>query len=271
LIIGIFLNGPVGSLFAAIPFWIKSNQNVAKIYQLETEIDQEINNQLAMPKLSLDVFNQFTSIQLQKVKYTHDNNGDEDSFTLGPINLEIQRGEILFIVGGNGSGKTTLMKILSGLYKTTSGEIRIDDNPLKESMLPAYYNLFSLIMSDYYLFNKLYGLDSIDSKKVASLLKLMKLETKTAVIDNAFTDTRLSTGQRKRLAMIVALLHDKPIYLFDEWAADQDIHFRTYFYEVLLKDLKNKGKTVIAISHDDRFFHVADKIFKLEFGKAVSV
>ena len=270
IIVGIFLNGPVGSLFAAIPFWIKSNQNIAKIYQFEMEIDNEINHQ-SSSKFPLDLFDDFQTIHLHNVIYDHYNNEGKVSFKLGPINLDIQRGEILFIVGGNGSGKTTLMKVLSGLYKPDAGKITIDGNELQESMLPAYYNLFSIIMSDYYLFNKLYGLDTIDSKEVKSLLKLMKLETKTAVIDKTFTDTRLSTGQRKRLAMIVALLHDKPVYLFDEWAADQDINFRTYFYEVLLKDLKNKGKTIIAISHDDRFYHVADKIIKLEYGKEISV
>ncbi|KPA15489.1 cyclic peptide transporter [Candidatus Magnetomorum sp. HK-1] len=271
LIIGIFLNGPVGSLFAAIPFWIKSNQNIAKIYQFEIDIDKEIDHQLSTPKLPLSVFDQFKTIQLQDIIYDHYNNEGEVCFSLGPINSVINRGEIIFIVGGNGSGKTTLMKILSGLYKTSSGEILIDGNTLKESMLPAYHNLFSTIMSDYYLFNKLYGLEKIDDKEIASLLKLMRIETKTAVVDKTFTNTRLSTGQRKRLAMIVALLHDKPFYLFDEWAADQDVSFRKYFYEVLLKDLKNKGKTVVAISHDDRFYHVADKIIKLEYGKEVPI
>lgn len=76
----------------------------------------------------------------------------------------------------------------------------------------------------------------------------------------------MSTGQKKRLAYIASVLEDKQIYVFDEWAADQDPEFRKYFYEVLLQDLKQKGKTIIAVSHDDRYFSAADKVIKLEYG-----
>ena len=119
------------------------------------------------------------------------------------------------------------------------------------------------------MFDRLYGLEEIDYPRILELLRLMELESKIDVVDGAFTNLDLSTGQRKRLAMIVALLDDKPIYLLDEWAADQDPHFRKYFYEVPLQDLKARGKTVIAVSHDDRYFHAADRVLKMEYGQLI--
>jgi len=68
------------------------------------------------------------------------------------------------------------------------------------------------------------------------------------------------------LALLVSLVEDKELYLFDEWAADQDPEFRDVFYNKLLPELKSRGKLVIVISHDDRYFHKADQIVKLEQG-----
>ena len=266
LIVAIFMNSPVGSLFGAIPFWIKSNNAVAKLYSIEKTLDDVIGKNETFNILPDYIFDEFQKIQFKNVKYNHYDREGNICFTLGSLNLDINRGELIFIVGGNGSGKSTLMKLICGLYNTAEGEILIDGHKLSKSNLPAFYNLFSIIMSDYFLFEKLYGLQNIDNKKIDDLLKIMNLDKKTAVINNIFTTTRLSTGQRKRLAMIVSLLQDKQIYIFDEWAADQDVNFRSYFYEVILNDLKNKGKTIIAVSHDDRFYHVADRVMKLEYG-----
>ena len=177
---------------------------------------------------------------------------------------------MLFLIGGNGSGKTTLLKLLTGLYYPDSGTIALDERILDKTTYQAYRELFALIFDEFHLFDRLYGLDSINSKKVNDLLRLMELDAKTEVLDEGFTNIQLSTGQRKRLAMIVALLDDRPIYVLDEWAADQDPHFRKYFYDVLLYELKEQGKTIIAVSHDDRYFHVADRVLKMEYGQFVN-
>jgi putative ATP-binding cassette transporter len=132
-----------------------------------------------------------------------------------------------------------------------------------------YRELYSAIFYDFHLFDKLYGLESVDPEKINELLKLMQIQNKTEFKDNGFTKLDLSTGQRKRLALIVTFLEDKPIYIFDEWAADQDPQFKKYFYDELLKKLKAEGKTVLAVSHDDRYFHLADRVIKMEFGKIV--
>jgi putative ATP-binding cassette transporter len=130
-----------------------------------------------------------------------------------------------------------------------------------------YRNLFSAIFSDFHLFDKLYGLRDADPARVDELLRLMEISDKTSLRDGRFSNINLSTGQRKRLALAVSYLEDKPVYVFDEVAADQDPRFRKYFYEVMLPDLKKAGKTVVAVSHDDRYFHVADRVLRMEYGK----
>ena len=143
----------------------------------------------------------------------------------------------------------------------------MDEEEIDSSNYQQYRELFSIILTDFYLFKKLYGLGEIDAKKMKELLKEMGLFNKTKFIDNAFTNRNLSTGQKKRLALINTILEDKDIYVFDEWAADQDPTFRKYFYEVILKDLKADGKTIIAVTHDDHYFHVADRVIKMEYGE----
>ena len=78
-------------------------------------------------------------------------------------------------------------------------------------------------------------------------------------------------GQRKRIAMVVALLEDRPLYIFDEWAADQDPEFRHYYYEQLSPRPQAPRKNRLAISHDDRYFHCADRVVTLDYGTVRSI
>jgi putative ATP-binding cassette transporter len=130
--------------------------------------------------------------------------------------------------------------------------------------------LFSAIFSDFHLFEKLHGLSAVDPERVNALLRLMEISDKTAFSEGHFTNTHLSTGQRKRLALVVSYLEDKPIYVFDEVAADQDPQFRRYFYETLLPELKSAGKTVVVVSHDDRYFQAGDRVLQMDYGKLVA-
>jgi len=173
----------------------------------------------------------------------------------------------LFRIGGTGSGKSTLMKTLVGLYHPTSGAIVMDGTLITAETAAWYRSHFTVIFSDYHLFDRLYGFEHVSPTRVNELLKLMQIEDKTAFEDGRFTTLELSSGQRKRLALVVALLEDRPILVLDEWAADQDPPFRKFFYEQILADLKRQGKTVIAVTHDDRYFAVADRIVKMEYGQ----
>ncbi|MBN6335409.1 multidrug ABC transporter permease/ATP-binding protein, partial [Escherichia coli] len=78
---------------------------------------------------------------------------------------------------------------------------------------------------------------------------------------------RLSKGQKKRVALLLALAESRDIILLDEWAADQDPHFRREFYQVLLPLMQQMGKTVFAISHDDHYFQHADRLLEMRAGQ----
>ena len=203
----------------------------------------------------------FTGIALRGASFAYPG---EAGFRVGPIDLDIPAGKISFIVGGNGSGKSTVMKLLAGIYRPAFGEVLINGQRCDPR---GCQDLFSLIFADFHLFDRLYGRRDADPAKVAALLEEFGLSTVTRFENGGFTVRTLSTGQRKRLAMVVALLDDRPVLLLDEWAADQDPPFRTLFYETLLPRLREAGKTVVAVSHDDRFFHVADQVIALDYGR----
>jgi putative pyoverdin transport system ATP-binding/permease protein len=208
----------------------------------------------------------FEAIRFNNVGYDYLDEAGQSQFSVGPLNLELMKGEIVFIVGGNGSGKSTLLKLLTGLYYPNRGEIQINGDALDVDLYPDYRELFAVIFTDFHLFDRFYGVMEVDTGVVRDLLKKLGMASKTKYRDGAFTNMNLSTGQRKRLAYISALLDDKPIYIFDELAADQDPQFRQHFYEVLLPELREQGKTIVAVTHDDRYFNCADRIIRLDEG-----
>jgi len=173
----------------------------------------------------------------------------------------------VFITGSNGSGKTTLMKLLTGLYPPSRGEIELDGQPLAPHLRHRYRSLFTSVFMDHHLFGPAHGLDVADPGRVEALLRRFNLAGIVRFEAGRFTPLDLSTGQRKRLAMVVALLEDRPVYVLDEWAAHQDPYLRRYFYEVLVPEMRAAGKTVVAISHDARFFHLADRRLHLVEGR----
>ena len=192
------------------------------------------------------------------------------AFILGPLDVKFRRGELVFIVGGNGSGKSTLVKVLTGLYDPQAGSIRTDGRTVTDDDREWYRQHFSAIFSDFYLFDALLGLDGVDlDARARAYLDELDLDHKLQITNGMFSTTALSQGQRKRLALLAAFLEDRPIYVFDEWAADQDAHYREIFYRRLLPDLRARGKTIFVISHDDRYYDQGDRVVKLEYGKIV--
>ncbi len=216
--------------------------------------------------------NGYQSLKLQGVTHSYGSNDgdseDDDGFKVGPVDLSFRPAELVFLVGGNGSGKTTLAKILTGLYAPDAGAIYLDGEKITDETRDQYRQLFAAVFSDFYLFESLLGLNTgaLDEQALEYLRRL-QLDRKVQVIDGVLSTTDLSHGQRKRLALLTAYLEDRPFYVFDEWAADQDPLFKEMFYLRLLPELKARGKTVVVISHDDRYFHVADRILKLNYGK----
>jgi cyclic peptide transporter len=186
---------------------------------------------------------------------------------IGPIDLEFRRGEMIFFTGGNGSGKSTLMLLLCGLLRPQSGQILMDEQPISDSLVD-YRRLFSGVFSDCFLFTHV--LDATGKlapdQQIDTLLAKLKLEHRVSAEQGELDTIALSAGQRKRIALLQCYAENRDIYFFDEWAAEQDVDFRDHFYRVLLPELKLRGKTILAISHDDRYFDVADRVITLRQG-----
>ena len=267
----LFLWGPMTVLISGAPAYIRSNVALDRARTLEEKLDKAIQE----TRIALDVADAWQGgigvIAGRGIEFEYVSPDGDGAFRIGPLDVDITEGEIAFIVGGNGSGKSTALKVLTGLYPPTGGELRVGGIRVDSGNVAAYREKISAIYSDFHLFAKLYGLLDVDPAAVHQLIAQMGLQQKTSFENKGFTNRNLSTGQRKRLAMIVALLEDRPICVFDEWAADQDPEFRAYFYEELLPALKQRGKTVIAVTHDDRFFHCADRVITMEVGRIRSV
>ncbi|MCI5165993.1 MAG: ATP-binding cassette domain-containing protein [Candidatus Electrothrix sp. GM3_4] len=227
-----------------------------------TDILREADEDL--PISSVSEYADFNTISLENIHFRYPAASGSDFFVQFD-KLMIHSGEIFFIVGGNGSGKSTLLKVLTGMYQPDNGVIKVDGQPVLS--LSEYRSIFSGVFSDFHLFDRLYGLEAIDEGRLQDLLSQTKLSGKTYYdLEKGFSTLDLSTGQKKRLALVIAMMEDRPFFVFDEWAADQDPHFRHYFYETILPELKKKGKTIIAITHDDRYFHIADTVIRMEYG-----
>ena len=262
----LFIIGPFAMIVGIIPMVSKTETAIVNIDELEKNLDKA-NQGIAYIEDNGETIDNFTTIRLKETEFYYLDDMGEKIFSIGPINLTIQKGETIFIIGGNGSGKSTLVKTLLGLYIPQKGTMSIDDEDIDRYNYQGYRDLFSIILTDFYLFDRFYGLEDIDKSLVNRLLKEMQLNKKTKFIDGRFTNTNLSTGQRKRLALILAILEDKDIYVFDEWAADQDPEFRKYFYTTILRELKRRGKTIIAVTHDDAYFCEADRVFQIDYGQ----
>ena len=260
-----YLMSPFQNILQRLPAIFRANTSVEKIERMGLALasQAEINSTVKLPDTA-----QWETLELNRVIHSYPGEKEDSNFILGELNLKFHPGQLVFIIGGNGSGKSTLAKLITGLYIPESGKILLDGQPITEENREWYRQHFSAIYSDFYLFERLLGMTNHDlDKQAAEYLREFHLENKVQVKDGVLSTTALSQGQRKRLALLTAYLEDRPIYLFDEWASDQDPFFRDIFYKQLLPELKRRGKTVFVISHDDRYFDLADRAIKLDYGK----
>ncbi len=262
----LYVKGPIDRLVSCLPVLGQARVAFRRIAALTTDFP-ETDATLPGEGAALGAVR---SIELRDTRYAFPAKGDDAPFVLGPIDLTIRQSEVLFIVGENGSGKTTLIKLLLGLYTPSSGLLLFNGTPVGEAQRGAYRQLFSAVFSDYFLFDDLLTRDSTVAAQASDYLERLEIAHKVRLQDGAFTTTDLSTGQRKRLALVHAYLEQRPIMMFDEWAADQDPTFRRVFYTELLPDLKRQGKTLIVISHDDCYFDATDRLIRLQDGRIVA-
>jgi len=261
-----FVWGPFTSVAGGLNAVFRSSVAFEQIQALEGKLDEAV--QRAAVEKTEDPWNgRIGTLSTRDIVYEYPSDNGDRRFRVGPLSLDIEPGEVVFLVGGNGSGKSTLLKVLTGLYPRSGGELRVGGVLVQPENVAAYREMISAIYSDFHLFSKLYGMLDAEPGAVRALIAEMGLQGKTSFEKQQFTRCALSTGQRRRLATIMTLLEDRPVYVFDEWAADQDPDFRKYFYEELVPALKGRGKTVIAVTHDDRYFHCADRVIELSYGK----
>lgn len=264
----LYLMTPLQLIMNSLPTLGRANVALDRVEQMGLRLSSAAAEE---ETAAVEASPRWERIELDGVTHAYRRDGEEGEFVLGPIDLAIERGELLFIAGGNGSGKTTLAKILTGLYVPAAGTIRLDGQPVADADRERYRQLFAVVFSDFFLFRNLLGLEAPDlDERAGELLSRLQLQHKVRVEGGRLSTTDLSQGQRKRLALLTAYLEDRPIYLFDEWAADQDPYFKEVFYHGLLPNLKAAGKTVVVISHDDRYYGAGDRIVKLENGKIVA-
>jgi putative ATP-binding cassette transporter len=262
----LYLMTPLQVIMTTLPNLSRANVSLRKVEELGLTLSAESPEVISNRQIGTG--SDWASVEMANVTHAYQREGDESSFILGPIDLTLTPGELVFLVGGNGSGKTTLSKLLVGLYSPENGEVRLDNALVTDENREAYRQHFSVVFSDYFLFDSLLGLDAPDlDENARKYLSLLRLENKLKIQDGVLSTTDLSQGQRKRLALLTAYLEDRSIYVFDEWAADQDPLFKEIFYYQLLPELKARGKTVVVISHDDKYYHVGDRIIKLDEGK----
>lgn len=263
----LFVLGPVSSIIASVPALAMAEAAAQSLSGLEHALDAQVaaENGLALPARA-GRFAPFATLDLAGVTFRYPQAAGGEGFALGPIDLTIRAGETIFLTGGNGAGKSTFLRLLTGLYRPDGGVIRVNGVAVEPGNVQDYRDLIAAVFSDYFLFRKLYGLE-VDPAEAAGWLAEMELQDKTQLEGGAFTTIQLSSGQRKRLALLAAALEAKPILVLDEWAADQDPVFRRKFYEVILPALQRRGVTVIAATHDDRWFHLADREIRLAEGR----
>ena len=253
-----FVVGVCFGLVQTIPIISAANASADNIHKLETRLRATAAAELGPAQPTRP----FAQIEVRKVEFRYVDRFSDAVFKVGPLDFTLRAGDLVFITGGNGSGKLTFLKLLAGLYEPDAGEIRLDEVRISDSTRESYRTLFAAIFADYHLFQRLYGISDPDPLEVDRLLTQFRLEDKTRLVGGEFRTIDLSSGQRKRLALIVSLLEKRPILLLDEWAADQDPEYRRKFYFELLPALNEAGTTVVVVTHDDRYLNEMERPFR---------
>ncbi len=266
-VVVLFSYGSMTRIVQSVPLILKAERAVGVLHSLSEELLLAQDNSEPYTGRFARIRPEKLALRLEEATFSYQPDDKAPQFSLGPVSLVVDPGELLFVVGGNGSGKTTLLKLLAGLYPPVTGNLYLGDKRIDQSNYSDYRNLFAVLFSDYHLFERFYGQPDIDDARLTDALRTMGLEEQVVWEDGRFDDFNLSTGQRKRLALVFVLMKNSPILLMDEVTADLDPVFRRYFYEKFLPELKASGKTIIAVSHDERYFHIADHVIQLDAGR----
>lgn len=260
----LFMASPVFWLMQALAVMSGAEAAAGRMLELEGKLGDLTEAGSNAP--TLPVPEDFSELRMDAVAFGFPAPPGEPPFTVGPFSLVIRRGEVIFVTGGNGSGKSTFIRLLTGLYHPQSGRLLVDGTVIGAERKAAYRELMATVFADFHLFVRLYGIGSPDAVEAGALMRWMEMDHVTMLQGDRFGRRDLSAGQRKRLGLVAALLERKPILILDEWAADQDPHFRFKFYREIIPELKRRGLTIIAVTHDDAYFDAADRRLHMEEG-----
>lgn len=262
--------GPVSGVIMFLPIFTNAKIALERLEQFGHDVDEQLRpEENAIATLS----NTFQSLVFEQVTYQYLDKHGDCTFQFGPIDLRIEQGELVFLTGGNGSGKSTFINLLTGLYRPSSGTIYLNGQPLRNEQYPLYRDQISAVFTSHYLFDENYdGFDlSHTNTELREFIDLLHMQEVIRQLDGDYQLLNdLSKGQQKRLALIRSLLEKRQLLVLDEWAAEQDPVFRKRFYEAILPGLRVMGKTLIAATHDDRYFDCADRIVTFERGRLVA-
>ena len=265
----LFVVGACFGLVQSIPILLNANAAAGRIDRLEEALQATL---VERERRAITAPTRFEKLEMRNIEFRYTDRFSDTVFKIGPIDFTLDRGELVFIIGGNGSGKSTFLRVLSGLYPPDSGEVLLDGRPVTNANRDEYRGLMSAIFFDYHLFQRLYGIPDAEPFDVDRLLAQFRLADKTSLSKGEFRTLDLSGGQRRRLALIVSLLEKRPIMLLDEWTAEQDPEFRLKFYDELLPEMMRAGATIVVITHDDRYLdelHLPARRIKMDYGRIV--
>ena len=263
----LFIRGPIISLIAMQDFYTKA-------YVANKRITGFLKESTGSPSVQQDLDvehydRRVSELKFENVLYQYQDHSLETAFVLGPLNITIKEGETIFVIGGNGSGKSTFINLLTGICAPTSGKAYLNGREISSDS-QSYCNHISAIFTDHHLFSEHYENYSLNNNDTyEQWLQIMELDNIISKNREASYKRNFSKGQGKRMALIFSILEERPILVLDEWAADQDPYFRKYFYETVLPKLKQQGKTIIAVTHDDMYFKQADRIIQFDYGQIV--
>lgn len=265
----LYIWSPIETVVLLIPNLSQASTSLKRLTELENQMTEALPEE-APP---IQAIPRFERLNMSNICYEYrpeENNG-EPGFGIGPVSFSLEKGEVVFICGGNGSGKTTFINILTGILPHDTGDILVNNRPALSTRTTSYRSLFAPVFSDFHLFDQFYGVQDVDSQKVTTYLQLFEIDNKVKVEDGKFSTVNLSTGQRKRLALICAMIERKPVLILDEFAADQDPHFKRKFYTKIIPFLKNEGFTLVAITHDDNYYQCSDRLYKMDTGRIYDI
>lgn len=211
-------------------------------------------------------------LKLQQVSFAY----EKEKYVLKDVDILFAKGSKTTIIGRNGSGKTTIINLLTRMYEPTSGKIMLGTEDISELPLPEYRNMVSVVSQQIYLFNDtirnnicLYK--RVDDVIVEEACKDSGLEDfiKEVSLDYVVgqNGAMLSGGQKQKIALARALIHDKPIVIFDEATSNTDAYSEQQINGLL--DTKLKEKTVIVITHKKEILNKVDQIVVLKEGVVI--